>query len=198
VGNIDKFNLIADSYDTEERKQISGYITKKIVSELDLEGKVLLDFGCGTGLVSLPMADKLKRLELYDASEKMSLKVNEKIKNSSLSNAAVVSLDSIKKVDLILLVQVLLHEKEIEPLVDQLYRLLNSEGKLVIVDFDLLETDNENLLVHPGFNQEKLSDSLKKLGFEKIKNENFYKGKKNFMNSDAEMFIMIADKHSHS
>ncbi|PLW59950.1 class I SAM-dependent methyltransferase [Lactococcus lactis] len=196
MGNIDKFDLIADKYDTDERREISDIITKKVASEVELAGKVLLDFGCGTGLVSLPLADRLKKLELYDASEKMSAIVSEKIKNSNLSNARVVKLDSVEKADLIILVQVLLHEKEVEPLLKELYHLLNPAGQLVIVDFDLLETNKENLLVYPGFNQEKLSDSLKKLNFERIKSENFYKGKKNFMNTDAEMFIMIADKKS--
>lgn len=88
--------------------------------------------------------------------------VSEKIKNSNLSNARVVKLDSAEKADLIILVQVLLHEKEVEPILKELYRLLNPAGQLMIVDFDLLETNKENLLVHPGFNQEKLSDSLKK------------------------------------
>lgn len=70
MGNIDKFDLIADKYDTDERREISDIITKKVASEVELAGKVLLDFGCGTGLVSLPLADRLKKLELYDASEK--------------------------------------------------------------------------------------------------------------------------------
>lgn len=111
MGNIDKFDLIADKYDTEERKEISEIITKKIMSEIDLEGKSLLDFGCGTGLVSLPLADKVAVLKLYDASEKMSLKVGKKIKDLKIPNASVTKLDSIGGVDLIILVQVLLHEK---------------------------------------------------------------------------------------
>ena len=194
MGNIDKFDLIAESYDTEERKEIASYITKKIVEEVELRDKVLLDFGCGTGLVSLPIADKLQALKLYDASEKMSLKVSEKVEALNLANAEVVSLESIEKVDLIILVQVLLHEKEIAPLLKNLYQLLNPKGQLIIVDFDLLDTDKKDLLVHPGFNQELLSESLEKIGFNNIKSENFYKGKKNFMNTDSEMFIMIGHK----
>lgn len=87
-------------------------------------------------------------------------------------------------------------KKEIVPLINQLYQLLNPEGQLVIVDFDFLpsETDKKNLLVHPGFDQKALGHSLIKLGFDKVKNEKFFKGKKNFMNTDAEMFIMVAHK----
>lgn len=46
MGNIDKFDLIADKYDTDERREISDIITKKVASEVELAGKVLLDFGC--------------------------------------------------------------------------------------------------------------------------------------------------------
>lgn len=40
----------------------------------------MLDYGWGTGLVSLPLRDKVKLLTIMDSSEQMTLQVEAKIK----------------------------------------------------------------------------------------------------------------------
>jgi len=62
----------ADTYDQEERKDEQTYIkiiekTKKYLKASD----VLLDFGCGTGLISNEIADHVKVIRAIDISSKM-------------------------------------------------------------------------------------------------------------------------------
>lgn len=191
---INKFDQLADKYDTTERLQISKYVTQKILDEVDITDKVLLDYGCGTGQVSLPLANYLKELKLYDTSEGMRRVVEQKVTDLHLSNVQMVTLDTIGKSDIIILVQVLHHEKESQSLLKSLYNLLKENGKLVIVDFAAEKTQLETKATHHGFNKEHLSNTLSSIGFSDVKSEVFYKGKNNFMHSDSEMFIMIGSK----
>jgi 2-polyprenyl-3-methyl-5-hydroxy-6-metoxy-1,4-benzoquinol methylase len=62
----------ADTYDQEEKKDAQTYIqiiekTKKHLKASD----VILDFGCGTGLVSNEIADQVKVIHAIDTSSKM-------------------------------------------------------------------------------------------------------------------------------
>ncbi|KGE19390.1 hypothetical protein [Paenibacillus wynnii] len=52
MGNTDKFEMIADSYDISERIQIAKVSSDAIREYLgDAKRKSAIDFGCGTGLV---------------------------------------------------------------------------------------------------------------------------------------------------
>lgn len=52
MGNTDKFEMIADTYDTPERIQIAKVASNAIREYLvDSKSKNAIDFGCGTGLV---------------------------------------------------------------------------------------------------------------------------------------------------
>ena len=64
---------------------------------------------------------------------------------------------------------------------------------MLIVDFN----KNDKVvseLVHNGFDQEQLKESLLKIGYKDIRIENIYSGSKLFMNQDASLFIMYAKK----
>ncbi|MDF2801630.1 MAG: methyltransferase type 12 [Anaerocolumna sp.] len=96
-------------------------------------------------------------------------------------------------VDYIFMVQVLLHIKDIEVVLSRLYDLLNNGGHLIIVDFN----KNENVvsdMVHNGFDQLELIKHMKRLGFIKSQSKTFYTGSKIFMNQDASLFILDAQK----
>ena len=65
---------------------------------------------------------------------------------------------------------------------------------MLIVDFN----KNDKVvseLVHKGFDQEQLQESLLKIGYKDIRIENIYSGSKLFMNQDASLFIMCAKKY---
>ena len=54
MGNTDKFEMIANKYDTPERIQIAKVSSDTIRNYLvDATNKNAIDFGCGTGLVGM-------------------------------------------------------------------------------------------------------------------------------------------------
>ena len=200
MGNTDKFEMIANNYDTPERVQIAKVSSDAIREYLvDTKSKNAIDFGCGTGLVGMELLNEFKSIMFLDTSQNMINQVKQKISDANIDNASTIcfdfetaSLASIRA-DYIFMAQVLLHIKDIESVLSRLYDILNFEGHLIIVDFD----KNENIvsdLVHNGFVQLKLTDVMTKIGYRDIQSKTIYTGSKIFMGQDASMFILDSQK----
>ncbi len=103
---------MANNYDRENRINITNIIVKKVLYELkDTNDKVLLDYGCGTGLIGLPLSKYYEKVYLTDSSDTILKVVSDKIKQLSLKHTYTISIDKVDtiKYDYILLYQVLLH-----------------------------------------------------------------------------------------
>ncbi len=200
MGNTDKFEMIANVYDTPERLQIakvsSGAIREYLV---DAKNKSAIDFGCGTGLVGMNLLHDFHSVLFLDTSQNMIHQVEQKISNSNIQNAAALCFDFEKEsfpdlhADYIFMVQVLLHIHDVEVVLSRLYDVLSVGGQLLIVDFN----KNENIvsdMVHNGFDQRALTSSMKKIGYREIQSKTFYTGSKIFMGHDASLFILDSQK----
>lgn len=200
MNNIDKFNLIASKYDTDERREIAKIIAENIISYIEIKkGKTAIDFGCGTGSVGINLLEEFKSIFFIDASENMIQEIKQKIEKRSIKNADVLCYDLTindlldVKTDYIIISQTLLHIEDTKLILERLKSLLNKDGHIIIVDFD----KNKDIIskdVHNGFSQKELTNTLKGIGFTKIKSKTFYKGEKIFMNKDASLFILDAVK----
>ena len=196
----DIFEQMAGQYDTEERKSIAHIIAQKMRSELsDTKHLSALDYGCGTGLVGLELVDMFRTMLFVDTSEQMIAQVRRKIENAHICTAGTLCCDFCveppphMKADYILMSQVLLHVREYALLLGRLYDVLNENGHLLIVDFDL----NERIVsdkVHPGFDQKELMLRLKQIGFASVYAHTFHHRQKMFMKEDASLFLMHAQK----
>ncbi|OPX45127.1 ubiquinone/menaquinone biosynthesis C-methyltransferase UbiE [Ruminiclostridium hungatei] len=200
MGNTDKFEMIADIYDTSERIQIAKVASNAIRKCLtDAKGKTAIDFGCGTGLVGMELLDDFKSMLFLDTSQKMLKQIEQKISAYNIQNAATLCFDFERdsltglKADYIFMAQVLLHIKDIEPVLSRLYEVLSQGGHLLIVDFDKNEKIDSDM-VHNGFDQRELSETMTEIGYRNVQTETFYTGSKLFMGQDAAMFILDAVK----
>jgi ubiquinone/menaquinone biosynthesis C-methylase UbiE len=198
--NIEKFDAIASQYDTAERIE-SANIVLGALREYVREGKnkSALDYGCGTGLVGLRLLDSFGSLLLMDASANMVDVVNGKIARLGADNVTAICCNFMEAyptdvhVDYIIVVMVLLHEKDTRTLLSRLSMALNPGGHLIIVDFDTNDRVTSEL-VHPGFDQRELAAILRGLSFVKMESKTFYQGERLFMNQDASLFILDAVK----
>ena len=200
MGNTDKFDSIANSYDNPERTRIAMVASDAIKEYLgDTRSKSAIDFGCGTGLVGMNLLNEFESLLFMDTSENMLEIVKKKITDVGALNARTLCFDfeSSSQLDLradyIFMAQVLLHIQDYEALLAKLHAVLNDEGHLLIVDFN----KNDKVvseLVHNGFDQEQLKALMLKIGFKDIRSKTIYSGTKLFMNQDASLFIMDGKK----
>ena len=200
MGNTDKFDSIANSYDNPERTRIAMVASDAIKEYLgDTRSKSAIDFGCGTGLVGMNLVNEFESLLFMDTSENMLDIVKKKITDVGALTARTLCFDFESssqpdlRADYIFMAQVLLHIQDYEAVLAKLHAVLNDEGHLLIVDFN----KNDKVvseLVHNGFDQEQLKALMLKIGFKDIRSKTIYSGTKLFMNQDASLFIMDGKK----
>lgn len=194
------FNRLAEHYDTPERKKLASIIEKQVTLYLqDSRQKTFLDYGGGTGLVSLPLAPLVKELVIWDSSAAMIDAAKEKISTNHIENAHAEVCDLMAEQpadtasDIVLLSLVLLHIPDTQKIISRIYQLLKPGGQLMIVDFTKTASVSHPL-VHNGFSKEELVEAAKKAGFKETSFQPFYKGKNIFMKQDAEVFLFQAVK----
>lgn len=194
------FEEMAKRYDTEERKALAKIIEKEVRTELDnSQGKSLIDYGSGTGLVSLELTDLVDSIILVDSSKQMLDVAEAKISQQGISNAKVQYADLIQetpelKADIVLMSLVLLHIPDTKKILQELFNILNKGGKLIIIDFDKNDQISHPK-VHNGFSHDELKKLISEVGFTSTDIKTFYHGKRIFMNKDASMFISSSYKN---
>ncbi len=197
--NNNVFEQMAKRYDTEERMALAKVMEKEVKLELqNSKSKSLIDYGSGTGLVSLELAELVESILLVDSSKQMLEVAEAKIAQKGITNANVRYADFTKetpelKADIVFMSLVLLHIPDTTKILQELFHILNDGGKLLIVDFD----KNDNIShpkVHNGFFHDELKEKLAEVGFQSTEIKTFYHGKQIFMNQDASMFIAICNK----
>lgn len=193
------FEQMAKRYDTEERIELAKVIVKEVRPELrNNKSKSLIDYGSGTGLISLELSDLVDSILLIDSSEQMLDVAKAKISHKGIINSKVLYADFTQetpelKADIVLLSLVLLHIPDTKKILHELFNILNTGGKLIIIDFDKNDKINHPK-VHNGFSHEELKNSLSESGFTSIEIKTFHHGNRIFMNQDAAMFISSSIK----
>ena len=188
------FEQMANRYDTKERMELAKVIVKEVRSELrNSKSKSLIDYGSGTGLISLELSELVDSILLVDSSKQMLDVAKAKISNIGITNSKVLYSDFTQgapklKADIVLMSLVLLHIPDTKKILQELFSILNNGGKLIIIDFDKNDKINHPK-VHNGFSHEELKKRLSEVGFKSIEMKTFYQGNRIFMNKDASMFI---------
>jgi len=161
-----------------------------------------LEFGSGTGLLSVEMKDYFSEITLMDSSLEMVCVTIEKLANADIHHLKPIffNLDKNdyeeKTFDVIFTQMVLHHVIDIEKILSKFHKLLNEKGILVIAD--LYEEDgsfhDDNFDGHRGFNPEKLSEILEKSDFKNIEFKQCFEIKKIGKSNSYPVFFMSAEK----
>ena len=174
------FDREAASWDKEPgRVKLATDITDAIRQDVELSSDMdVLDFGCGTGLVTLQLQPFIHSITGVDGSHGMIDILKQKIEERNLTNVKTRLIDMEKGDDLegsyhlIVSSMTFHHIKEIRALLDQFYQVALPSGYLCIADLDpeegLFHSDNKGV-VHFGFNREKMCQSFIEAGFENVR-----------------------------
>lgn len=195
------FKQMAAHYDSPERKQVAAVIHEELEQRLEqLAGRdLLLDYGCGTGLMSLPFAEHFSKLLLVDIAEEMLEQVRGKCQALELSNVALKTVPEFQEgqeqANAILVVQTLLHVAQVEELLEQLAAHLLPDGQIFLIDF-LAHEEIDHPLVHPGFSQEELLSLCQQAGLKLVEFKPFYTADSLFMGKRATLFVAVL-QHSN-
>jgi len=156
-------------------KDIAHAISTQIALTNDMD---IMDFGCGTGLLTIELLPLVRSITGVDSSQGMLDIFNMKIAKLQLNKVSIVLLDLDKgdtlagHYDLVLSNMTLHHIKEIEPLFAQFYKIITPGGCLCIADLDLddgqFHVDNIGVF-HCGFDRAALCRFFKEAGFDDVR-----------------------------
>ncbi|EUB25888.1 putative methyltransferase [Streptococcus sp. AS20] len=188
------FNHKAESFDSPQNRFIANLIRQELEKQVvDFSDKHILDFGGGTGLVSLPLATQSKSVMLVDISDKMLEQAHLKVKKQAINNVHLLRQDLLSTplnqlFDIILVSRVLHHMSNIEETLNVFRNHLADDGQLFIADF--VKTDTN----HHGFHLVDLEGKLSQSGFSSVQSQIIYSADKLFLGNYAELFLTLAQK----
>ncbi len=174
------FDKTAASWDeVPGRVKLAGDIGIALREEIVLTPEMdVLDFGCGTGLLTLPFASSVHSITGADGSQGMLDVLRAKAQEQHVTNVQTQYLDldrgyTLKgRYHLVFSTMTFHHVKHIKPLLAQFFGVLLPDGYLCIADLDPDEgkfhADNTGVF-HFGFNRVELRADLLEAGFEDVR-----------------------------
>lgn len=161
----------AEGWDSDE--DVISYSDKAFVTLCEVvnpEGLLILDFGCGTGLLTERMAITADRVVAVDPSEKMISVLQHKQLSNVETLIAVLSEETVKahdlfrsKYDLIVASSVCSFLPDYEGTLRLLKTLLKPNG--IFVQWDWLKSGEDD---DSGFNEERIESAYQRVGLEKL------------------------------
>ncbi len=174
--NTDRFNALAAAWDDSPlRAGIARAAAAAIAATLPLRADMqALEYGCGTGLVSVLLADRLGRIVAADVAQQMLAVLEQKRLAAGLDHIQTRRLDltvdppPAERFDLIFSSMTLHHIDDVPRLLGRLRDLLAPGGWLALIDLDSEDGSFHGPDVpgvfHTGFERVQLMDTLTALG----------------------------------
>ncbi len=189
------FNHKAESFDSPKNKFLADLIRQEVKNQVvDFSDKHILDFGGGTGLVSLPLAKQSGSVTLVDISEKMLEQAHLKVEKQGIENVQLLERDLLlnplnQLFDIIVVSRVLHHVPNVEETLAMFRNHLVEAGRLFIADFVKTDIINQH-----GFKLDDLEEKLFQTGFLSVKSRVIYSAEELFLGNHAELFLSSAQK----
>lgn len=200
---MSKFDQLALEWDKEQKRvENARKIGEAIVSSVPLSKDMnVMDFGAGTGLLTLYIQPYVKHIDAVDNSEGMLSVLKEKIEKAGIENITPVKKDleenhfGEEKYDLIVSSMTMHHIKNLENFLEKLYRVLKKGGYIAVADLEkedgTFHSDNEGVY-HFGFDKDEIVSLFQKAGFKDISIKAVNKIHKN--DRDYGVFLIVAKK----
>ena len=201
------FDERAKDWDSDLKKvERARAVAESIRNAVLLTQKMtVLEYGCGTGLLSFALQSDLGQITLADTSQGMLDVLKEKITAAGVTNMHPIRLDlstdplPAEHFDLTYSLMTLHHIEDAKGILKKFHALLNPSGVLCVADLDkedgTFHTDGTTD-VHKGFERTELQTWVEEAGFRNIKFSTAFENKKKI--GDVEkifpIFLLTARK----
>ena len=196
------FNQEAANWDkVPGRVKVAQDIAKSMIQEITLmQDMDVLDFGCGTGLLTFVLQPFVRSITGVDSSQGMLDVFKTKIKEQNLNNVKAEYIDLDKgdiltgSYHLIVSSMTLHHIKNITPLLKQFYSILLPSGQLAIADLDLDDGkfhSNNDGVFHFGFDRKELNRMFIDTGFRDVRHLTAAQVEKPVEDGRTRLFVMF-------
>ena len=188
------FNHKAETFDSPKNIFLANLVCQAVEKQIDLlSDKEILDFGGGTGLLTLPLAKQAKSVTLVDISEKMLEQARLKAEQQDIKNIQFLEQDLLEKpleqeFDLIIVSRVLHHMPDLDEALSLFHQHLKEDGQLLLADFTKTEAN------HHGFDLAELEKQLIEHGFSSVHGQILYSAEDLFQGNYSELFLTVAQK----
>ena len=188
------FNHKAETFDSPKNIFLANLVCQAVEKQLDLlSDKEILDFGGGTGLLTLPLAKQAKSVTLVDISEKMLEQARLKAEQQDINNIQFLEQDLLgkpleKEFDLIVICRVLHHMPDLDAALSLLHKHLREDGQLLLADFTKTEAN------HHGFELAELENKLIQHGFSSVHSQILYSAEDLFQGNYSDLFLTVSQK----
>lgn len=166
----DKWNVIREEYFEEKLKYIA-------LSQFNIKGKICADLGCGTGFISLALAQEAKLVFSLDNSRNMLKELHGNVVSKGLKNVYPIkgSLDDLplfdQSIDAVYINMALHHIFDAKKAVEEMYRVLKKDGSIVITDVEEHDGEWARREMHDewlGFSHKQMNEWLTEVGFRNV------------------------------
>ena len=188
------FNHKAETFDSPKNIFLVNLVCQAVEKQINLiSDKEILDFGGGTGLLTLPLAKQAKSVTLVDISEKMLEQARLKAEQQDIKNIQFLEQDLLEKplekeFDLIVVCRVLHHMPDLDVALSLFHQHLKEDGQLLIADFTKAEAN------HHGFELTELEKQLIEHGFSSVHSQILYSAEDLFQGNYSELFLTVVQK----
>lgn len=198
---MNRFEKEAPTWDeAPQRKVLTSAITNALFDAIHLtKNQLALDYGAGTGLITLEIAKKIKHILAMDSSEGMLGVLKEKIQHFNVPNISTELLDLEKETlnktfDVIFSSMTMHHIKDPLKLIKVFIDALNPGGIIAISDLDAesghFHADN-NGVKHFGFDRAIWEKKFLELGLINVQSQTAYSFQKEIPNGTKETFSVF-------
>jgi ubiquinone/menaquinone biosynthesis C-methylase UbiE len=175
--NQEHFDGAARSWDEKpERVALAKAIAAAIVAKVaPKDTMTAMEFGCGTGLISMNLAPHVKSIMAVDSSSQMIAVLKDKLRKQGPTTITPHYLDPQEDrwppdatFDLIFSGMVLHHIEDVDKLLMQFHGALDAGGTIALADLDAEDGGFHGDLdgvFHHGFHRQGLIEKLEKAGF---------------------------------
>lgn len=172
------FDKEAAKWDTPPRIKLAEEVAAAVIDAAKPGPDTdVLDFGCGTGLLSLCLQPLVKAVTGVDTSQGMIEVFRNKIEEQGITNARAVYLDPARPViegtyDLVVSNMTLHHVPDIPPMLARFHAVLSPGGLICIADLDPEGGEfhpDKNGVFHDGIDRSVLTAMLAGTGFTDIR-----------------------------
>lgn len=202
--NTKKRNFDQDAVNWDQiprRVKVAQDVAHNMIQEITLTPDIdVMDFGCGTGLLTFSLQTFVRSITGVDSSQGMLDVFKAKIKEQNLNNVKAEFIDLDKgdvlncSYHLIVSSMTLHHIKNIASLLEQFYSILLPSGQLAIADLDLddgqFHSDNEGVF-HSGFDRKELHQMFIDTGFRDVRHRTAAQVEKTVGDGSSRLFTLF-------
>ena len=164
--------------DNPVRRKMAQDVFSSLTSRIPLDTAMdVMDFGCGTGLLTVKISPLVRSVTAVDGSAGMLAVLRQKLAGEKIENVRTERIDPDNgdrldgQYDLIVSTMTLHHIREIDRLLNDFHSVLKAGGVLCISDLDpeqgLFHPDATGVF-HEGFDRRKLHEQFAAAGFTDI------------------------------